>query len=342
MSRVLQIIPTPCDFQTGRMSEMLRPLSAGLETIGRGGSLGSGLVAVRTLRQKAEAFDLLHCWDMRGLSLAAMATRKPLLLTAPPDLTRRGVRWLRAVMGYRPVTVVCASAIQHRRLVEAGIAIERCHIVRPGVDFAKIKRRRDPELRAALGRREKDVAILAPGESTVAARHELAVWMCGILEYLDPKYQLLTWGRGPAREKAATMARKLRQPHILHTAEQRLGRAIEFEDLFAAADVIVVTADEGAATLPIAQAMASALPIVSVTNYLTSELLEDRHTAAMTVKPSAKLLARRVLDVLEDRSLQWSIADRARAEAYDTYSVTRFVDEYRQLIDAAAAATRAA
>ena len=59
--------------------------------------------------------------------------------------------------------------------------------------------------------------------------------------------------------------------------------------------------------------MAAGLPIVSVVNRTTSELLEDRHTAAMVGKTRARDLARRILDLRSDASLQWHIADQARA-----------------------------
>ena len=41
--------------------------------------------------------------------------------------------------------------------------------------------------------------------------------------------------------------------------------------------------------------------------------------------------ARRVLDLLEDSSVQWSIADMARTEAYEYFSFTRFVNQFRTL-----------
>jgi len=79
-----------------------------------------------------------------------------------------------------------------------------------------------------------------------------------------------------------------------------------------------VTARGRVATLPIAICMAAALPIVSTVTYTVSELLEDRHTALMAPPGKPRLLARRVLDLLEDPTAQWSIADMARTEAYSS------------------------
>jgi glycosyltransferase involved in cell wall biosynthesis len=75
--------------------------------------------------------------------------------------------------------------------------------------------------------------------------------------------------------------------------------------------------------------MAAGLPIVSTVTYTVAELLEDRHTALMVPKPEARLIARRVLDLRADPGLQWSIADVARTEAYEYFSLTRFLEQWR-------------
>ena len=54
-----------------------------------------------------------------------------------------------------------------------------------------------------------------------------------------------------------------------------------------------------------------------------------------TGKP--RWFARRVMDLLEDPSSQWSLADVARTEAYEYFAFTRFVNQvrsvYRQVVE---------
>src|SRR5437660_787554 len=78
----------------------------------------------------------------------------------------RDIRWLRSAMHYRDINVVCPTDTVRRRLVERGVPIDRCHLLRPGVSFAKAKRRRNETLRAELGISPGDRITLAPGEST--------------------------------------------------------------------------------------------------------------------------------------------------------------------------------
>jgi glycosyltransferase involved in cell wall biosynthesis len=115
----------------------------------------------------------------------------------------------------------------------------------------------------------------------------------------------------------------------LRIGTELLGPDIPFDTLPAACDAAVITADESAPTWPTAVCMAAALPIVSITNYALAELLEDHHTALLVPKPSPRLLAQRLLALRGDPALQRKLADRARAEAFDFYSLTRFVQEYR-------------
>ncbi|HSV15419.1 MAG TPA: glycosyltransferase, partial [Tepidisphaeraceae bacterium] len=150
-----------------------------------------------------------------------------------------------------------------------------------------------------------------------------------ILNVLDERYKLLIWGRGDRAANAARLGVRLHQPDMVKLAEPLLGRAIEFEQLLPATDACIVTARAPVATLPIAICMAAGLPIVSTVTYTAAELLEDRHTALMVPKPSPQLLAQRVLDLRGDSALQWSIADMARTEAYEFFSLTRMMNQYR-------------
>ena len=120
-------------------------------------------------------------------------------------------------------------------------------------------------------------------------------------------------------------------------AEQRLGRAVQFEELLPAADTALVAATGPVPTLPVAYCMAAGLPTVAAVTYTVAELLEDRHTALMCPKDAPRLLARRVLDLAEDARLRWSLSDMARTEAFEFFAQTRFVNQYRVLYQQVAA-----
>jgi glycosyltransferase involved in cell wall biosynthesis len=343
--RVLHLFGQPPDFQTERSAAALRQglgpeFDVTSQSIGPGGQFRNPPLAVLGLRGAVSRYEVIHAWDGTALAVAALSESARVLYTPMRPLGRRGIGWLRAVLGYRDVHVVCASATQRRRCVERGVPLERCHLVRPGVEFGRVRRRRDPALRQALGIGEADHVLLAPGESTPEADHERAVWAGSILGVLDRKYKVLLWGRGPRARRAALLGTRLGQADLVRVAEERLGRAVEFEELLPAADTVLVAAHGPVATLPIAICMAAALPIVATVTYTTAELLEDRHTAAMVPPGPPRFLARRFLELQEDPALQWSIADMARTEAYEYFSLTRFINQYRTVYRQVAAGER--
>jgi glycosyltransferase involved in cell wall biosynthesis len=337
MPRVLQLLDDSADFQTRRAADALARGDLGPDfhvdvcTIGRGGDHRNVASAVRALwRRRPDAFDIVQAWGRAALAAAAVAGRWRIAFTPSRFLGPRGVRWVRAVMAYRDVHVICATATQRRVCVERGVPLDRAHLIRPGVDFSRVRRRRDPDLRRRLGFTDDDVVLLAAGESTRAAAHEDAVTAAAIAHYLDPRYKLLLWGRGPRAGHALRRAEvAVPGAALASVAETRLGRAVEFEELLPAADSVLVTARGPVATLPIAICMAAGLPIVSTVTYAVAELLEDRHTALMVPSGAPRLAARRLIELREDAGVQWTISDTARTEAYEYFSLTRFLDQYR-------------
>ena len=149
------------------------------------------LSAVISMRRSNERFDLIHAWGRRALIAAALGAAVPIVFSPDRFPTRRDVRLVRAILSARDLHVTAATDSIRRAFVTRGVSIDRCHLVRPGVEFGKIHRRRDPKLRDALGLNPDDYVILACGESTRQAAHKLAVWATTVLHVLDPRNRLL-------------------------------------------------------------------------------------------------------------------------------------------------------
>lgn len=334
MIRILHLLSTDADLQTRRCVEHLSSALGGgfatrVQHIGPGGDHSGTVAAVLRLRGHAKDFDLVHAWGMSALSVTAFCPFRSIAFTPAAFPARRHIRWLRAVMGQRDVQVLCPTSTIRKTLVERGIALERCHLIRPGVDFARIKRRRDPALRAGLGLDDSHHALLAVGETTRAAGHEQAAWAASIVNCLDHRTRLLMWGEGALTRRVMEFGDRLGFRGLAINARARLGEQVDFEQLLAATDMILVTATAAVPTLPISIAMAAGLPIVATVTPTVAELLEDRHTAVMTQPNLPRLVSEKILSLREDPQLQWSISDMARTEAFEFFSLTRFLDQHR-------------
>lgn len=322
--RVLHLHDRLASFQAHR--------AFGALTAGGGAKLGVSVEGPVPRRladrlRRVRGADLVQCWDGRSLVLAALAGARRIVYSPQEWPSPAAVRWARAAMAYRDVHVVCPSVTLRRHLVARGVPPERCHVVRPGVDFSRLGRRRDPDARRRLGARPDDFLLYAPGESTRAANHRLAAWTTSILHVLDPGCRLLVDGRGPLADALVRLAGNLGQPGMVVPLDADDGP----ERAASAADAVLVTAADPVPALPIATCMAAALPVVAAVTSTVAELLEDRHSALLVGDPKARVLADRVLALREDAALRRRIADAARTEAFKLWPMTRFLDRWRQV-----------
>lgn len=309
--------------------------AAPILTVGHGGDFSNPVIAVVKLRSRAEEFDVIHAWGSISLLVAAFSTKKPIVYTPYGFPTRHDIRWLRAIQSVRDVQIICPTEILKRAIVQRGLPIERCHLVRPGVDSSAIPRRRNDELRAKLRLRKDDYVLIAAGESVRGANHHATILAGTVLHVFDPQYKLVLWGKGPMAASEKRYSQLMIPVNFINFATDKLGQELTFEQLLSVADVMLVTSDGPMPTLPIATCMAAGVPIVSTPSRAISELLEDRHTCLMARKNVSRLIARRVLDLKEDTQIQWKIRDQARAEAYEYFSMTRYVEQVRGIYELA-------
>jgi glycosyltransferase involved in cell wall biosynthesis len=339
MARILHLVDASPDYQTQiALEQVARNGTAKILTIGHGGDFATPLIGLMKLRNHALDCDLIHAWGEPALTLAAISGAGKRIIFSPTRFPNwRDLRWIRAVMTARDAQIICASDTMRRAYVQRGVPIERCHLIRPGVEFSRINRRRDDQLRAQLGFGPEDLVLLAAGESLRAANHHATILTSSILHLLDPQFKLLIWGRGPMLQFERNFLAKMLPQDYAAVATDKLGRDVPFERLLAATDIVLVTASGPVPPLLIAVCMAAGLPIVATVTETVAEMLEDRHSALMVKRSTSRLLARRILDLRDDPRLQWSISDAARTEAYEYFSMTRFVQQVRAVYEQVAA-----
>src|SRR3954471_20536621 len=138
MIRLLHVCDHHADFQTSRAIEQLtaklgEAFSVSLRSIGAGGDFGHVARAAIGLRSDVQSCDVVHAWGFGALWAVALARFERIVFTSTQFPSRRQIAWLRAVMAYRNVQVVCPTSTMQRAMVGRGIDISRCHLIRPGV-----------------------------------------------------------------------------------------------------------------------------------------------------------------------------------------------------------------
>ncbi|MCC6239960.1 MAG: glycosyltransferase family 4 protein [Phycisphaerales bacterium] len=338
MNPICILHSTSAPFETrycaGALSRSARDdLPVSLYTMGAGGHWRSIPAAVRALRHSPPR--LVHAWGLRSL-VVAILSHCPAIVFAPstdqPALLRRSAKILRAISERLDIQIVCPTTTLQQFLIQHGIGQQRCHLIRPGVDRSDpAPRQRNSLLRQRLGIKADEIVILAGGESTRQAAHELGAQAVAILRVSNPRYRLLIWGRG---EQASKIVRAGQQfdaiPYVIN-AEQTLGQSIDFHELLPVADLALMTGSGVVPTVPIAMCMAGGLPIIATATTAHRELFEDRQTALLIDRPHARDLARQLLLLCDDPNLQQHLATRAQAQAKQLFSPGRFIERHHSL-----------
>ena len=301
MARILHLLEQNADYPTRRMAVSLaeelreRFTPVGL-TIGRGGDLRNVLDAGRCL-ENFEPTAVVHAWGTRPLIAAALAGRQPFVFSPPAQINRWDRFWMRWLCG-RGVNVVFASEGQRKRsgLVGAG------QVIRPGVHVRAADGPYAP-LRQWLGFTGGDFVVLAPGESTRSAGHDIALWTTAIAHMRDPTWRLLLWGRGNRVEHLRHVTRPLRLPALM-----RFQPDVEFEQLISAADVVLAPRGGAEADLPTALCMAEGVPVIEI--------------------GSPRATAQKLLEIRGDAARRKLLGQRAAEDAGKFFGMDRFAAGY--------------
>jgi starch synthase len=101
--------------------------------------------------------------------------------------------------------------------------------------------------------------------------------------------------------------------------------------LIAISDVMVFASESDVSSTAIAWSMAAAVPVVATAVYSTAELVANKQNGLL-VKPDApKRIAVKMAALLGDRQTLRRMAEAARGQAYEVFSLRRCVDQHARL-----------
>ncbi|MBI4615962.1 MAG: glycosyltransferase [Planctomycetes bacterium] len=212
---------------------------------------------------------------------------------------------------------VCVSrAVARFQKKRTGLPESFFRVIENGIDLSRFRpcdRRGDPLVLSA-GRLDpqKDYPTL------------LRAWK--IVESAHPTARLAIAGEGPERPRLEGMIRAFGLSRA-----SLLGHVADIPGLLATGAVYAqLSAWEGFG-LAVAEAMASALPVVVSDADSLPELVSHRRTGLVVPKRDPAAAARAILDLLADPALAARLGEAARAEALSRFAVEKMVAEYATL-----------
>jgi len=332
MIRILQLLEFHADFENESIADVLRDGLGGDYQVDRHRIRDNpaGMIsAIARLRKIRKNYDVAHAFSSRAL-MAAAALDVRIIYSPARFPTATDARWLGVIMSIRDVHVVCPTQRMRHAFISHGLKAWRCHFVPPSVVSKPGRCGRD-ELRALLGFALVEHVMLPCGESTHSAGHDLALWTTSILHELDPKFRFLIWGRGSCAVTLANLNAKGLRPKLLVNAEHKLRRKVGFEELITAADSVIVTASGPVSTLPLRIAMACGVPIIATDSSTVREMLGAHPAATIVDSGKPRVLAQRILDLIDSTGARPNTSDAARTKAVTLLPPVTMLRRYREV-----------
>jgi glycosyltransferase involved in cell wall biosynthesis len=328
MLRVLHLRAEPSDEQARRLSNLLASRTAAAavvecRTIGRAGTYRSVLDAVVRLRRDVRGFDVVHAWDVPGLTAASWAGA-PNIVASLSDKLPRLRTWETPGRVHWACSTPYQLALARDRFGDQG----RYSLIEPGLTAPQPNPMGRQTPRMPLGLAEDDRVLLAPGESTRNAGHEAAVWVVSMLHIIDPRYKLLIAGTGRYAAAATRLARALNRPDLLRVAA-------DAAPLTPVADAVLFTPTGETPVLPVVECMTAGLPVVTTNHPAFRGYFMNRRAALVAEWDKPPSIARRVLELFEQPGLLQSMGEQARGEAAERFAAGAFVERYLEIYRAA-------
>jgi glycosyltransferase involved in cell wall biosynthesis len=211
-----------------------------------------------TLRRTAHGADVIHAHGLRAGTVAALAGRRPLVVTwhnavlAPAGPRRRVLALGEAAVARAATLTLTASPDLARRACELGGRDVR---YAPVAAPRPVVRRSRDDVRAALGLDDDRPLIVSVGR--LHPQKRLDVLVEAAARWPDLRPLVAVAGDGPEEDRLRRLAAQRRAPVRL------LGRRADVPDLLAAADLVVLTSRWEARALVAQEALILGRPLVA-------------------------------------------------------------------------------
>lgn len=229
----------------------------------------------------------------------------------------------RATAGFARAEVCVSRAVAEFQRDKTGLPAEFFRVIENGIDLQKF----GPAPRLSGENRVVAVGRLDPQKDFSTL---LRAWK--IVSAAEPNARLTIAGDGPEAQELKQLAATLGLSNV-----EFPGFVTDVPALLKKARVYAQPSAWEGFGLTVAEAMATALPVVVSDADSLPELVAHERTGLVVPKGDASALARAILRLLSDRALSEKFGAAARAEAKARFSVERMVADYaaffRGLID---------
>lgn len=273
--------------------------------------------------------DVIHAWSIRA-ALAAATCDVPLVThLCDPRFSPRDRRAIRTLDRPAGLGFSCASGTVRRRLIESGIPPQHCALIRPGVDFGWLGRQRRADIRRELQLPEGDYIVITAEPATHCGGHIETAFACQLASFVTPDLRVMVPGQSREVERIQRFYKYQPRPDRLICP----GNRVDFLQLLAAADLLVVAPFGDTSTTAIAWAMAAGVAVLGAADYAVAELITHKINGLLFKPISGEGRAVTLAKLLIQRSLHGTYREAARGQAYEVFSLRRCIDQHIRLYE---------
>ncbi len=217
-----------------------------------------------------------------------------------------------------------------RHLAEReGCPAEKIRVVPNGVNVERFH----PRWPNRALQRELGLEPDAPVAGIVAAlrpekNHELFLFTAALVYRQLPAARFLVVGDGPQRARLEALAKSLG----IAAAVRFVGTRSDVCEVLSLIDVLVLSSHMEANPICLLEAMASEKPVVATRVGSVTETVLDGRTGYLVAAGDSQHMARRVLELLTDRTRAATMGRAGREHVITHWSVNRMVNGYQDLL----------
>lgn len=279
--------------------------------------------------------DLICAWGFEAAAASAVEKSPLIVHVFDPVEAVDGAKLLRTIARPGRFAAACASEIVRRRLIEGGLDPNFAVTIRPGVDFNLLNRHRRGPMRRELGIERDDFVVTVPAPVTRAGGQFEACRAIANLHEIIPKLRLIVPGDSPEarriRRFVATMPRADMWHH--HLAGVSTESRFPFEQIVSNANALLVTPCGDISTTSIAWAMGAGVVVIGTAVYAVAEMISNKVNGMLFKHAPGRSLIGPLARCLRDHETHRKVTEVARGQAYEVFSVRRYVEQNMRLAE---------
>lgn len=202
-------------------------------------------------------------------------------------------------------------------------------VIRPGIDFSSINRHRRSDLRETLGvPRDHTLIVTSPPMTRCSGAFE-AFSAAALVNHLAGNVNMIVPGRSlEARRIARVGAGLPSRPTLIST-----GDAHDLDAIIAVSDVLLTAPYGDVSSTAISFAMAANVAVIASAVPSVAELIAHKVNGLLFKPPPRQGVVVDIVQRLQDRDSQGKLKEVARGQAYEAFSMRRFIEQQTRVYE---------